>query len=55
MQYAVPVIAVSAVSFIIAGAVKHWYIALPISIVIMLAVIMVLYKISNGKKAKDAA
>lgn len=55
MQYAVPVIAVSAVSFIIAGAVKHWYIALPISIVIMLAVIMVLYKVSNGKKAKDAA
>ena len=55
MQYAIPVIAVSAVSFIIAGAVKHWYIALPISIVIMLAVIMVLYKVSNNKKAKDAA
>ena len=55
MQYAIPVIAVSAVSFIVAGAVKQWYIALPISIVLMLAVIMVLYKVSNSKKAEDAA
>ena len=55
MQYAIPVIVVSAVSFIIAGAVKQWYIALPISIALMLAVIMVLYKVSNSKKAEDAA
>ncbi len=55
MQYTMPVIAVSAVSYIIAGAVKQWYIALPISIVMMLAVILVLYKVSNSKKAAEAA
>ncbi len=51
MEYAIPVIVVSAVSYVIAGIVKSWYIALPIAIVLMLAVILALSAISKKKAA----
>ena len=54
LPYAVTVAAVSFVSYIIAGFVKKAYIALPISIALMLIVLVVIKKITSKSIAKEA-
>ena len=56
LPYAVTVAGVSLVSFIIAGYVQTWYIALPIGVVLMIGTIFVFRMISkNGKFADKQA
>ena len=54
LPYAITVAAVSFVSYIIAGFVKKAYIALPISIVLMLVVLVVIKKITSKSIANEA-
>ena len=54
LPYAVTVAAVSFVSYIIAGFVKKAYIALPISIALMLVVLVVIKKITSKSIANEA-
>ncbi len=51
LPYALTVAGVSFVSYIIAGFVPNWYIALPISIVLMVATLAVIKLITSKKKA----
>ena len=53
LPYALTVAAVSFVSFIIAGFVQVWYIALPIAVVLMIGTIVIIRFIT--KNAKSAA
>ncbi len=52
MEYAFVVIGVSAVSYIIAGFVKNPYICLPVSLVLLLATLFVMKKISDRRTAQ---
>ena len=54
LPYAITVATVSFVSYIIAGFVKKAYIALPISIVLMLVVLVVIKKITSKSIANEA-
>ncbi len=51
LPYALTVAAVSFVSYIIAGFIPVWYIALPIAIVLMVATLVVLKFVTKKKKA----
>ncbi len=51
LPYAMTVAAVSFVSYIIAGFVQSWIIALPIGIILMLATLVIITKITNKKAA----
>ena len=56
LPYALTVAAVSFVSFIIAGFVQTWYIALPVGIVLMIGTLVIIKVITkNGKKAAEKA
>lgn len=50
LPYAITVAAVSFVSYIVAGFIPNWYIALPIGIVLMVATLFAI-KFFSGKKA----
>ena len=49
LPYALTVAGVSAVSYIIAGFIPNWYIALPISLVLMIGTLFVIKVITNKK------
>lgn len=51
LPYALTVAAVSFVSYVIAGFIRQWYIALPIAMVLMLATLFVLKAVLGKKKA----
>jgi Na+/H+ antiporter NhaC len=54
LPYAITVAGVSFVSFIIAGFVQSWYIALPVGILLMIGTLFVLKFINkNSKKAAE--
>ena len=52
LPYAITVAAVSFVTYIVAGFVQFAWIALPVGIVLMLAVLVVIRKIHGNKKVK---
>ena len=52
IPYAVTVAAVSFVSYIIAGYIQSWTIALPIAAVLMLATLLVIEKIDKKRPIK---
>ena len=49
LPYALTVAGVSAVSYIIAGFIPTWYIALPISLVLMIGTLFVIKTITKKK------
>jgi len=51
LPYAVTVAAISFVSYIIAGFVQNWYIVFPISVILTIATMFVINKISSAKEA----
>ena len=53
LPYAITVAAVSFVSFIIAGFVQNWMIALPVGIVLMLATLFVIKFITKNRRMAD--
>ena len=54
MQYAIVIIAISAVMYLLAGFVHEWYIVLPIGIVVTIAVLFFLRSWS-AKRDSDKA
>ncbi len=53
IPYAVTIAAVSFVSFVISGFVKNIYIALPVSIILMIGTLFVIKVVTAGKKQTD--
>ena len=53
LPYAITVACVSFVSFIIAGFVQSWYIALPVGVALMIATMFVIKFITKNRKAAD--
>ncbi len=51
LPYALTVAGVSAVSYVIAGFIPSWYIALPISLVLMIGTLVVITLVTKKKKA----
>ncbi len=52
LPYALTVAGVSTVSYIIAGFIPNWYIALPVSLVLMIGTLVIIMLVSKGKKKK---
>ena len=52
LPYALTVAGVSAVSYVIAGFIPRWYVALPVSLALMIGTLLVIFFISKTKKKK---
>ena len=55
LPYALTVAAVSFISFIIAGFVQTWYVALPIGVVLMIAALVIIKFITKNEKLAEKA
>ena len=53
LPYALTVAGVSFVSFLIAGLVKNWFIAFPISLVLLIVTLIIIKKITNKEVVKE--
>ena len=51
LPYALTVAAVSFVCYILAGLIQMWYVVLPIGVLLMVGTLLVIKKITSGKKA----
>ena len=54
LPYALTVAGVSFFAFLLAGLVKHWWIALPVAAVVMVLVLVIIKTVTTAKESKNA-
>ena len=54
LPYALTVAGVSFVAFLFAGLVKHWWIVLPVAVVVMVLVLFIIKTLTTAKESKNA-